>query len=125
MTFLTDLATNATSKGVDVVIYSGNDDSLVSRFSSEVVIQVRPSLTVNYSPSSPRSSQNTTFGGIQGFSRRPATPWYDDEQQFAGIAHQERNWTFILVAGAGHLVPQQQPGRVRTFTFTLPVTRHN
>lgn len=53
MTFLTDLATNATNKGVDVVIYSGNDDSLVSRFSSEVVIQVRLSLLASSSPSSP------------------------------------------------------------------------
>ncbi len=31
---------------------------------------------------------------------------------FAGIVHQERNWTYILVKGAGHLVPQQQPERV-------------
>ena len=23
--------------------------------------------------------QNTTFGGIQGFTRRPATPWFDDD----------------------------------------------
>lgn len=53
MTFLTDLATNATNKGVDIVIYSGNDDSLVSRFSSEVVIQVRLLLSSNYSLPSP------------------------------------------------------------------------
>lgn len=56
--------------------------------------------------------QNTTFGGAQGFSRRPSTPWYDDEGQFAGIVHQERNWTYVLVAGAGHLVPQDNPARV-------------
>ncbi|KAJ3559788.1 hypothetical protein NM688_g126 [Phlebia brevispora] len=93
MAFLTDLATNATAQGVGVLIYSGNDDSLVSHRSSEVVIQ------------------NTTFGGIQGFTRKPSTPWLDDNGQFAGIVHQERNWTFVLVADAGHLVPQQQPGR--------------
>lgn len=57
-------------------------------------------------------AKNTTFGGIQGFSRRPSTPWYDDQGQFAGIVHQERNWTYVLVAGAGHLVPQDHPARV-------------
>ena len=35
MVFLTDLATNATEHGVHVVIYSGNDDSLVSHMSSQ------------------------------------------------------------------------------------------
>lgn len=59
------------------------------------------------------SGQNTTFGGIQGFSRPPSTPWFDDEGAFAGVVHQERNWTYVLVKGAGHLVPQQQPERVR------------
>ncbi|EPQ51722.1 alpha/beta-hydrolase [Gloeophyllum trabeum ATCC 11539] len=91
MAFLTDLATNATAKNVSVVIYSGNDDSLVAHRGSEVVIQ------------------NTTFGGIQGFTRKPSTPWYDDAGNFAGIAHQERNWSYILFKGAGHLVAAQQP----------------
>lgn len=59
--------------------------------------------------------QNTTFGGIQGFTRKPSTPWFDDQGQFAGIVHQERNLTFVLVEGAGHLVPQQQPGRVSLY----------
>ena len=35
MAFLDDLATNATLKDVSVVIYSGNDDSLVSHRGSE------------------------------------------------------------------------------------------
>ncbi|KAI0344358.1 alpha/beta-hydrolase [Trametopsis cervina] len=91
--FLDELATNATHRDVSVVIYSGNDDSLVSHISSLIAIQ------------------NTTFGGIQGFSRVPSTPWYDDAGKFAGIVHQERNWTYVLVNGAGHLVPQQQPDR--------------
>jgi len=103
MAFLTELATNATQKNVSVVIYSGNDDSLVSHISSEISIQ------------------NTTFGGIQGFTRPPSTPWFDDNKQFAGIVHQERNWTYVLIKGAGHLVPQQQPGRalvmLREFIF--------
>ncbi|KAF7795039.1 hypothetical protein EIP86_006183 [Pleurotus ostreatoroseus] len=103
MAFLSDLATNCTAHGIDVLILSGNDDSLVSHISSEIVIQ------------------NTTFGGIQGFTRKPSTPWIDDDGQFAGIVHQERNWTYILVEGAGHLIPQTQPGRAfviaREFIF--------
>ncbi|KAL4244407.1 Carboxypeptidase [Abortiporus biennis] len=97
MVFLDELATNASQKNVGVVIYSGNDDSLVAHTGSEVVIQ------------------NTTFGGIQGFTRKPSTPWFDDNGQFAGIVHQERNWTFVLFQGAGHLVPQQQPQRAMIF----------
>jgi carboxypeptidase D len=53
--------------------------------------------------------QNTTFGGIQGFTRKPSTPWTTDDGKFAGIVHTERNWTYALVAGAGHLVPENQP----------------
>lgn len=35
MAFLTDLATNATAHGMKIVIYSGNDDSLVPHFGSQ------------------------------------------------------------------------------------------
>ena len=59
--------------------------------------------------------QNTTFGGIQGFTRKPATPWYDDDGEFAGIVHQERNWTYALVYGAGHQIPMWQPTAVGGF----------
>lgn len=44
--------------------------------------------------------QNTTFGGIQGFTKRPNTPFTDDEGKFAGIIHQERNITYALFEGA-------------------------
>ncbi|KAI0791967.1 Alpha/Beta hydrolase protein [Abortiporus biennis] len=97
MVFLDQLFANASQRNVGIVIYSGNDDSLVAHRGSEVVIQ------------------NTTFGGIQGFSRKPSTPWYSDDNQFAGIVHQERNLTFVLFQGAGHLVPQQQPKNALTF----------
>ncbi|KAI0333847.1 alpha/beta-hydrolase [Cubamyces sp. BRFM 1775] len=93
MAFLNDLATNATSKNVSVVLYSGNDDSLVAHRGTEVVIQ------------------NTTFGGIQGFTRKPSTPWIDDNGEIGGIVHQERNWTYVLVEGAGHLIPYTNPQR--------------
>ncbi|OAX36453.1 alpha/beta-hydrolase [Rhizopogon vinicolor AM-OR11-026] len=91
MAFLTDLATNATAKNISVVIFSGNDDSLIPHLGSQIAIQ------------------NTTFGGIQGFTRKPSTPWYDDDGEFAGIVHQERNWTYVLVDHAGHLVGNTNP----------------
>ncbi|KAI0954566.1 hypothetical protein AcW1_006420 [Taiwanofungus camphoratus] len=97
MAFLTELATNASMKNVQVILYSGNDDSLVSHRGTQVVIQ------------------NTTFGGIQGFTRKPSTPWYDDEGNFAGIVHQERGWSYLLFKGAGHLIAEQQPALAYVF----------
>lgn len=35
MAFLTDLATNATSRGVGVVLYSGNNDALIPHRGTE------------------------------------------------------------------------------------------
>ncbi|RPD59090.1 alpha/beta-hydrolase [Lentinus tigrinus ALCF2SS1-7] len=96
MAFLSDLATNMSHHGIPIVLYSGNDDSLIAHRGTEVVIQ------------------NTTFGGIQGFTRRPSTPWFDSDGSFAGVVHQERNWTYVLVEGAGHLVPFNQPARALT-----------
>ena len=58
------------------------------------------------------SQQNTTFGGIQGFTRQPATPWHDDSGKFAGIVHQERNWTYVLFSDASHTVPKDVPAAV-------------
>ena len=63
--------------------------------------------------------QNTTFGGIQGFTVKPGTPWYDDDGNFAGIVHQERGWTYALFQDAGHLVPVKKPAAVR-FDLFLP-----
>ncbi|KAG6379584.1 Alpha/Beta hydrolase protein [Boletus reticuloceps] len=103
MAFLTELATNATAHDVSIVIYSGNDDSLVPHFGSQIAIQ------------------NTTFGGIQGFTRKPETPWYNDVGEFSGIVHQERGWKYVLVANAGHLLGYNNPisalTLVREFIF--------
>ncbi|KAL0571646.1 hypothetical protein V5O48_010319 [Marasmius crinis-equi] len=85
--FMSELATNASNHNVGIVIYEGNSDSLVAHFGAEVVIQ------------------NTTFGGTQGFTRRPATPFPGG----AGIIHQERNITYALFRDAGHFVPRSQP----------------
>ncbi|GJE99869.1 carboxypeptidase [Phanerochaete sordida] len=97
MTFFNELATNATQHGVHIVTYVGNDDGISPHFGTEVTIQ------------------NTTFGGVQGFTRKPGTSWYNDSGAWAGIVHQERNWTYALVYGAGHEVPEGQPGSAYTF----------
>ncbi|KAG6812783.1 hypothetical protein H0H92_000553 [Tricholoma furcatifolium] len=97
MNWFTEFATNATAHGVGVVLYSGNNDALIAHRSTEIAIQ------------------NTTFGGIQGFTVRPSTPWYNDAQQFAGIIRQERNWSYILFDNAGHLVAYDQPASAFTF----------
>ncbi|EKM51711.1 uncharacterized protein PHACADRAFT_177131 [Phanerochaete carnosa HHB-10118-sp] len=97
MTFFTELATNATRHGIRIVTYVGNDDSISPHFGTEVTIQ------------------NTTFGGTQGFTRKPSTPWFNDDGDWAGIVHQERNWTYALFYGAGHEVPGDQP--VSAYTF--------
>ncbi|TDL15660.1 alpha/beta-hydrolase [Rickenella mellea] len=97
MVFLSELASNVSEHNVAVVLYSGNDDLLVPHRGTEVIIQ------------------NTTFGGIQGFVRKPSTPWSDDAGNFAGIVHQERNWTYVLFQGAGHQVPMYAPNAAFKF----------
>ncbi|KAJ7348435.1 Alpha/Beta hydrolase protein, partial [Mycena albidolilacea] len=91
MSFFSELASNASTHGVGIVLYSGNNDALAAHRGTEVIIQ------------------NTMFGGIQGFTRKPSTPFTDDTGNFAGIVHQERNITYALFAGAGHLVPMSVP----------------
>ncbi|KAJ7610136.1 alpha/beta-hydrolase, partial [Roridomyces roridus] len=95
--FLSDLAANASTHNVSIVFYSGNDDSLVQHHGTEVIIQ------------------NMTFSGVQGFSKKPSTPWFDDAGAFAGIVHQERGLTYVLFNGAGHLVPMWKPAQALVF----------
>ncbi|KAH9847538.1 alpha/beta-hydrolase [Lenzites betulinus] len=95
--FLSDLAANASAANVSIVFYSGNDDSLVQHRGTEVIIQ------------------NMTFGSVQGFTRKPSTPWFDDAGNFAGIVHQERGLAYVLFAGAGHLVPEWKPAQALVF----------
>jgi carboxypeptidase C (cathepsin A) len=75
-----------------------------------------------------------TFGGIRGFTARPSTPFSDTDGKFAGIVHQERNVTYALFQGAGHMVPTDQPKAVSYSSFAsslstraslpLPHTQH-
>ncbi|KAF7354057.1 Carboxypeptidase [Mycena venus] len=95
--FMDELAANATKENVGIVWYSGNDDALTTHWSTEVVIQ------------------NTTFGGIQGFTVKPNTSWFDDAGLYAGVVRQERGWTYGLLYGAGHQTPVINPAR--SFAF--------
>ncbi|KAJ7876894.1 alpha/beta-hydrolase [Mycena olivaceomarginata] len=95
--FMDELAANATKENVGIVWYSGNDDALTTHWSTEVVIQ------------------NTTFGGIQGFTVKPNTSWFDDEGLYGGVVRQERGWTYGLIYGAGHQTPVINPAR--SFAF--------
>ncbi|KAF7309994.1 Carboxypeptidase [Mycena indigotica] len=97
MNFLTEFATNATKHKVSVILYSGNDDALIAHRGTEVTIQ------------------NTTFGGIQGFTRKPSTVWRDDSGKPAGIVHQERGWSYVLFNNTGHLIPAKTPAAALTF----------
>lgn len=40
------------------------------------------------------------------------------------MVHQERNWTYVLVEGAGHLIPYNAPSRVSALSiaFLMPYT---
>ncbi|CCA72939.1 related to KEX1 protein precursor [Serendipita indica DSM 11827] len=91
-TFLSDLA-----KRVPIVFFSGNEDTLVGHRGTELAIQ------------------NMTFGGIRGFTARPSTPFSDVDGNFAGIVHQERNVTYALFDGAGHMVPADRPKAAYAF----------
>ncbi|KAF7368766.1 Carboxypeptidase [Mycena venus] len=97
MVFLSDLASEAREHAVGMIFYSGNDDSLIAHRGTEVIIQ------------------NITWGGVQGFTRKPSTPFTDDQGNFAGIIHQERGLKYVLFQNAGHLVPQSVPGVAFTF----------
>jgi carboxypeptidase D len=90
---------------VGIVMYSGNDDSLIPHRGTELAIQ------------------NTTFGGIQGFTRKPATPWYNDASKLAGVVHQERGWSYVLFLNSGHLVPSDAPLSVSFFLPPLHQSR--
>ncbi|KAJ6537930.1 hypothetical protein B0H19DRAFT_1270309 [Mycena capillaripes] len=59
--------------------------------------------------------QNMTFGSAQGFTRKPSTPWFDDDGNFAGIVHQERGVNYLLFDGAVHLVPLWKPSQSLVF----------
>jgi carboxypeptidase D len=96
-------------------LYSGNDDSLLPHRGTESQLYGFRRLGPFKLKLSIATIQNTTFGGTQGFMKKPSTTWTDDSGNFAGIIHQERNWTYALFHGASHLVPQKVPEAAFTF----------
>ncbi|KAJ7453029.1 Alpha/Beta hydrolase protein [Mycena galericulata] len=68
--------------------------------------QCRPTVFLSDLATNASARGNMTFGGVQGFTR---TPFSDDNGNFAGIVHQERNLTYALFKGAGHYVPRYVP----------------
>lgn len=90
--FLSDLAAK-----VPIVFFSGAGDANVGHRGTELTIQ------------------NTTFGGIRGFTVRPSTPFSDSDGNLAGIIHSERNVTYALFKDAGHGVAYFKPNAMYTF----------
>jgi hypothetical protein len=87
-------------------------------FTDHLCVQSRSKyacLPPSSSPTADRAIQNTTFGGIQGFTVPPNTSWFDDSGAFAGTVRQERNWTLGILYGAGHQTPVINPARTYAF----------
>jgi carboxypeptidase C (cathepsin A) len=55
--------------------------------------------------------QNLTWGGLQGYQTAPSTPLLLNGAQ-KGIYHTERNLTYMEVNSAGHMIPEDQPGKL-------------
>ncbi|KAH9050289.1 alpha/beta-hydrolase [Lactarius hengduanensis] len=96
-TFFDDLVSTATSKNVEIVLYSSGNNAIAHHRSLEILIQ------------------NTTFGGTRGFTRKPSTPWVDDSGNVAGIIHQERGILYALFDSVGSFTPHANPTAAHTF----------
>lgn len=96
-TFFSDLVNTATSKNVEIVLYSSGNNAIAHHRSLEILIQ------------------NTTFGGTRGFTRKPSTPWVDDDGNVAGIVHQERGILYALFDNVGSFTPYTNPTAAHTF----------
>lgn len=129
--FFADFVANASSQNVEIVLYSGGSNAIAHHtgLESEFSVDSRAritNLTTALSSSHPGSStlgtldsvhdadwsQNTIFGGIRGFTRKPSTPWTDDNGNIVGIVHQERGIVYALFDGVGHMIPNFKPDSV-------------
>ncbi|KAJ3022841.1 UNVERIFIED_CONTAM: Cell death protease [Siphonaria sp. JEL0065] len=79
--------------GVKVVLYEGDRDLLVNYVGMEQAIG------------------NMTWAGQKGFTARTGLPWVVNGGDNAGIFWNERGLSYIRVAGAGHMIPADQPAR--------------
>lgn len=87
--FLENLIHNVTRNGRFVVIH-GKMDAIIMYPAVEMGIQ------------------NYTWGGMQGFQRKPSTTLVHDGQR-QGIVHEERNLTYALIDNCGHECPRYNP----------------
>lgn len=114
VSFLSELATNSSKHGIPWTFLSAQGDALsgpMPTLSEEP--STSPSLSsVWYTSNLTVVIQNTTFGGIRGFTQAPSTAWYGPNGGVAGVVHQERNVTFILFQEAGDQIPIWQPRNV-------------
>ncbi|KAF8268910.1 Alpha/Beta hydrolase protein [Lactarius quietus] len=96
-TFFDDLVSTATSQNVEIILYSSGNNAIAHHRSLEILIQ------------------NTTFGGTRGFTRKPSTPWVDDNGNVAGIVHQERGILYAIFDNVGSFTPYTNPTATHTF----------
>ncbi|TFY81231.1 hypothetical protein EWM64_g2782 [Hericium alpestre] len=96
-TFFNELVSTAMSQGVQFILFAGSNNAIANHHSLEILIQ------------------NATFGGTRGFTRKPATPFADDDGKALGIVHQERGITYALFDNIGHLIPQFNPSAAYVF----------
>jgi carboxypeptidase D len=82
---------------VEIILYSSGNNVIAHHRSLEILIQ------------------NTTFGGTQGFTRKPSTPWVDDNGNVAGIVHQERGILYAIFDNVGSFTPYTNPTAAHTF----------
>ncbi|TFY62128.1 hypothetical protein EVG20_g6814 [Dentipellis fragilis] len=97
ITFFNDFVSTAAAHNVEFILFTGANNAIANHRGLEILIQ------------------NATFGGTRGFTRKPSTPWADDDGNVAGIVHTERGITYGLFDGVGHLIPHFSPGAAYVF----------
>lgn len=85
------------AKGIKVHIYNGALDFLLPHIGTDLVIQ------------------NMTWGGLQGFQKKPSAVFLDANGKRAGTWGKERGVSYHLFSNAGHQVPQDDPAGAFAF----------
>ncbi|KAN0130135.1 serine protease [Lactarius tabidus] len=98
-TLFQDLVSNALSQNVEIILYSSGNNVIAHHRNLESELHL----------------SNTTFGGTQGFTRKPSTPWVDDNGNVAGIVHQERGILYAIFDNVGSFTPYTNPTAAHTF----------
>ncbi|KAA1472707.1 alpha/beta-hydrolase [Dentipellis sp. KUC8613] len=102
VTFFNDLVSTANARNIEFILFTGANNAIANHRGLE-------------KSANQWNVQNATFGGTRGFTRKPSTPWADDDGNVAGIVHTERGITYGLFDGVGHLIPHFNPGAAYVF----------